>query len=133
MAGSGGSSDVRVAGERVQDHHHVVPCGRQFAPALHGDTDIVDHRPAFQLQRADVYQADFAFGGQRLGGYIGDRHVRIPQNAATDCGSALNLRAAAKPSSRSARISSIPSMPTAKRTRPGLTPVASCSAGLSWA
>ncbi|COY31510.1 Uncharacterised protein [Mycobacterium tuberculosis] len=22
---------MRVAGERVQDHHHVVPCGRQNA------------------------------------------------------------------------------------------------------
>ena len=57
-----------------------------------------------------------------------------PQKAATVCGSLgsrLYLRAAAKPSSRSARMSSMPSMPTASRTSPGLTPVVSCSSGLS--
>ena len=59
------------------------------------------------------------------------RHgVRI---AAPAAGTPPYLRAAAKPSSRSARMSSMPSMPTASRTKPGLTPADSCSAALSWA
>ena len=130
MPWSGRSGDVRITGERVQHHHYVVPRRRQLAPALDGDTDVVDHRTAFGRQRTDVDIADLAFSGQRLGGHVGDRHVicplsfRSPQQAATDCGSLLHLRAAAKPSSRSARMSSMPSMPTASRTSPGLTPVA---------
>ena len=59
------------------------------------------------------------------------------QNAAAVFGSvapdALNGLAAAKPCSRSARMSSMPSMPTARRTSPGVTPVASCSSGDSCA
>src|SRR6516225_10389471 len=133
MPRTGRPGDVRIAGERMQHHHHVVTRRRQLTPALNRDTDIVNHRTAFGDQRADVDKADLAFGGQRLGGDVGDRHVRTPQNAATVRESPLNLRAAAKPSSRSARMSSMPSMPTASRTSPGLTPVVSCSSGVSWA
>ena len=39
--------------------------------------------------------------------------------------------AARNPASRSARMSSMCSMPTARRTRPGVTPESACSSGVS--
>ena len=77
-------------------------------------------------QRTDVDHADLALGGPGLGALKGERHVRVTQAATPD-----DDLAAMKPRSRSARMSSIPSNPTASRTRPGVTPVASCSSAES--
>ncbi len=124
---------MRVAGQGVQHDDHVVAVGRQFAPALHGDGHVLDDRAVLQVQRPDIDHADFTFGGQTHCFHVENRH----QNAAVVRGSvaadALNGLAAANPCSRSARMSSMPSMPTASRTSPGVTPVASCSSGVSCA
>ena len=54
--------------------------------------------------------------------------LRRPDGRSAD----LGALGGPEPCSRSARMSSMPSMPTASRTRPGVTPVASCSAAESW-
>ena len=75
MAGACGAGDVRVAGQRVQHHHHVVPVGGQLAPPLYGDGHVVDDGAALERQRTDVDDRDLALGGQRVNGHIKDCHV----------------------------------------------------------
>ena len=70
MPGAGGPGDVSVAGQCMQHDDDVVAGRRQLAPPLHGDADIIDHHTAFQRQRADIDDADFTLGGQRLGRHI---------------------------------------------------------------
>ncbi len=122
MAGSGTrSSDVRVAGGACKTTTTLAVratiCWRSAITAR------------FQLQRADVYQADFAFGGQRLGGYIGRSSC---QNSSER---RHGLRVGAESAGRSkAKLQVVgyrrpPSMPTAKRARPGLTPVLTARPG----
>ena len=110
--------DVRVTGERVQHHHHVVAGGRQLAPSLHRDRDVVELGAVLEGQRADVDDADLTLGGQgqcaarrrvsRRAPSKGRHGPRVRSGASVGASERL---AAAKPRSRSARMSSIPSRP----------------------
>ena len=126
MIGPGRAGHVRVAGEGVEHEHDVVVAGADRTPALHADGHGRQHAAAFEVDAAhvdlgDAAQARHAVGRQR------DR--RLPTGVRT----VGHCAAAANPRSRSARMSEIPSIPTASRTRPGVTDDASCSSGVSWA
>ncbi len=50
MTRPSGPGDVRIPGQGVQHHDDVVALGRQLAPALHRDVDVVQYRAALQRQ-----------------------------------------------------------------------------------
>ncbi len=137
MVGTGRAGDVRIAGQCVQHHDDVVAFGVQLAPALHRDRYIVEDRTAFQRQGADL---DDRRSHLRRAASTARRSVcrrwssrPCSHRRGTLIGTARTAFAAANPWSRSARMSSIPSIPTARRTSPGVTPVVACSSGVSWA
>src|SRR5699024_2817940 len=111
MARSRRSRHMAVTGEGMQDQHRIGAVVGAPGFVRHGD--VFDARPALQRQRPDPAELPVS------------RRVRLPPR--TGDGSQLYVGgsfhlAAFKPVSISARISSMPSMPTAKRTMPGETP-----------
>ena len=125
------AGDVRVTGQGMADVDRIVTIRRQSSPRL------IRHR--------DVRQND-----RGLGGELPDRQestitrvVPLPPGCARGRGALIvdgicrcrqgqPCLADRKPASRSARMSSSASNPTARRTRPGVTPAASCCSGVSW-
>ena len=102
--------------------------------------DVVDDGAVLQRQRADVDDADFAFGGQRLrwarrrsssSGSSERRHgVRSPCPAR--CGRTSFGRGEALARGRRG-CRRCPRCRPPAAPGPGVTPVASCSSGVSWA
>src|SRR6185312_3021737 len=131
------TGDVCVPGQRVEQQDRVGGVGVQRPPRL-----VAHHhlgQPAARLEPVATDRdalEDSVADDRRTAGADLFRHVADPWGHRETWVSASALSAAvaaaANPSSRSARMSSMCSMPTASRTRPGLTPAASCSASLSW-
>src|SRR5690606_21953586 len=103
--------DVGVAREGVQHQDRVAGRLVETAPGLERDPDPGQGPAAVQREVADG-------DGPPAGGHGGVGH-QAPL-------------AAAKPASRSATMSSMCSMPTARRTSPGVTPAARWASSESW-
>ena len=95
----------------------------QFAPRLEGDAHRSPGRAT--LEDETLIAVVLEFDELALTGIVADCHAgyrsRFPASFA-----------ARNPPSRSARMSSIDSMPIESRTRSALTPVESCSSGGEW-
>src|ERR1700727_1620489 len=123
MGGSLRADGMGVTGQRVQHQHGIAARRIQRAPRLVGDGDLVEATPALERK------ATFFRTGE---------HRKLPPPGlvpgAPDAWVALGGHAslaARNPASRSARMSSIDSMPTERRTRSGDTPVVVCSASVN--
>src|SRR5690606_19025602 len=118
--------DVAVAGEGVQHEDRVGAVLVETAPRLVGQADPGKFTPGLQQQRFGQFDpAPVA------------RRVPFPPRAGRGKGRGGVVThwyalAARSPASKAARRSSTCSKPTDSRTRPGATPLASCSSGVSW-
>ncbi len=113
---------VRIAGQCVQNKHRVGRVGVQLTHVSYA-TRTCCRWPPSSRSKAPRSANRLSPGWS-------------PLSPCTGCGETTGGRhraqasfAARKPRSRSARMSSMPSMPTASRTSPGVTPVANCSSG----
>lgn len=101
------------------DEYDVVAVRGQLAPPLNGERNRWEYRTALEFQGADVDEP----------------HLAVWRGKEVDPGLQFvhghEFATAARPTVISATMSSIPSMPTARRTSPGVTPEASCSSGVS--
>ena len=113
---------VGVARQRVQHEHGVRAISFERAPRFVSDVHASEATPAFEGETLGL--APRSVTKRRSPGLVAC--APVPQGS---CGHALY---SAKPASRSARMSSIDSMPTERRTRSGLTPVVICSSSVSW-
>jgi hypothetical protein len=107
-----------IARQCMQDQDTIVPRRIGLAPCLIGNLDLGQPTSRFEIK-----------GGKRDQPALA-RFVRRP-----DPGRRILCHppfAARNPASRSARMSSIDSIPTESRTRSGLTPAVVCSASVSW-
>src|SRR5262249_5044167 len=126
VAGFSRADDVAVAGQRVLDEDRVGAVAVGFAPGFVGE--LVGGQGSAVLKRqwvgteqplpaaVGVALAPAVAGARALGWLLGHDATFAARN----------------PASKSAFRSSIPSMPTERRTRPGVTPVTACSSGVSW-
>ena len=107
--GPGGPGGVAVAGERVQHEHRVRRVGRERAPRLVRDGDRLERAAGLELQAVGERR--------RTGGGRGRRPAATPVPVTRSAlharagGRVTALLAARNPASRSARMSSIDSMP----------------------
>ena len=116
---SRGPGGVTVAGERVQHQHRVRRVGRERPPRLVRDRDRGQVAARFERQRMiERWRTAVRPGSSPA------RHA--PVTGETGQVSVTPL-AARKPASRSAWMSCRVSMPTDRRTRSSVTPVATCS------
>ena len=110
--------DVQEAADRwAAQHDEAVSDDDQLRAYVRMLEIEYDRRAEAALRRADDIAAQF------------EDFLREQRDDPSDLSHAL---AAANPLSRSARMSSIDSSPTLRRTRPGSTSDASCSSGVSW-
>ena len=118
-----GTGRMGVARQRVQDQDRVGPGPVQLTPRLVGDRHV--RKAAARLER------------ERCPSTVRDHGELAPPRLVPGSPNPWERRrghaplAARNPASRSARMSSIDSMPTERRTRSGVTPVVVCSASVS--
>ena len=127
MPGAGAAGDVGVAGERVADVDRVRAVRVQRPPGLVGDPHLRDDGTGLGDEVTDVREEPLPHGVPLPPGTAGGREALVGERTVLRQGQACF--AARKPESRSARMSSMFSMPTARRTRPGVTPAASLLLG----
>src|SRR5690606_17064485 len=113
------ADDVRVAGQGVQHQDGVAAGLVQSPPGLEADAHVGQGPPA--LEREVAHDGRATSGRHRL--IDRGRHLRIRDRAPL---------AATRPAARSARMSSMCSVPAATRARPGVTPGARWAASPGW-
>ena len=108
--------------------------GSERAQFFRGTNLVDEFQPVESyLDVADVEETALTDGIPLPPGTTGGRGTVVGERTVEHGhGRGQDSLAARKPASRSARMSSIPSIPTARRTRSGVTPAVSCSSGVSW-
>ena len=129
VPGPGRAGGVAVAGERVQHEHRVRRDRRASVPHVSYATVTGPSRPpASSVERPVGEGHELAAPGRdhpaatRPVTGTDRRHRSIAIASMPGAPVRLSHLAARKPASRSARMSSSDSMPTERRTRPGVTP-----------